>query len=314
MGYHEDEKGLVQGSEVVEEPPKEEKRAAGYDRARFLKQLGGTLFASLFLPGLLKDQFSAKANNPDVPIPEIPELPEPAEDEDILVRMMREVQRALAKPVDERHWIMVIDTRKCVGCHACTASCNAENHLPPGVVYRPVIEEEIGEYPNVTRRFIPRPCMQCDNPPCTPVCPVNATFKRPDGIVAIDYDRCIGCRYCLTACPYQARSFDWGEHYTEEKGLLGLMPYEVEPNHEYGKEWTREGQDSPIGNARKCHFCLHRVEKGLLPECVVTCIGRATFFGDKNDPNSLVSELIASNNVKRLKEELGTEPSVYYLI
>ena len=109
--------------------------------------------------------------------------------ENLLVRMQEDIRRALEKPEGERRWGMVIDTRKCVGCHACTVSCVAENKLPPGVVYRPVLDQEIGEYPNVTRRFMPRPCMQCEEPPCVHVCPVNATYTRPDGIVAIDYER-----------------------------------------------------------------------------------------------------------------------------
>jgi len=237
-------------------------------------------------------------------------MPELLLEENVLVRMQEEIQQALQKPVDQRRWVMVIDLRKCVGCHGCTVSCVAENKLPPGVVYRPVLEQEIGAYPNVTRRFIPRPCMQCDEPPCVPVCPVNATWKREDGIVAIDYDECIGCRYCITACPYSARTFDKGYTYTENTPQQ--QAYEMLSNFEYGEEWDREG--SPIDNVRKCHFCLHRLEAGELPSCVTTCMGVANYFGDANDPNSIVSELIASPNVIRLKEELGTEPKVYYLL
>ncbi|RME66128.1 MAG: (4Fe-4S)-binding protein, partial [Caldilineae bacterium] len=111
-----------------------------------------------------------------------------------------------------------------------------------------------------------------------------------------------------------ARTFDFGEYYSKDKGLLGLMPYEKAPNHEYNKAWDRADESSPVGNARKCHFCLHRIERGLLPQCVTTCMGRATYFGDANDPKSLVSELIGKPNVMRLKEELGTDPRVYYLI
>ncbi|RMG95984.1 MAG: 4Fe-4S dicluster domain-containing protein [Chloroflexi bacterium] len=241
---------------------------------------------------------------------------------DPLERMRADLARALQKPVSERRWVMVIDLRKCVGCSACTISCVAENHLPPGVVYRPVVEEEIGTFPNVTKRFLPRPCMQCDNPPCVPVCPVNATWKREDGIVTIDYDKCIGCRYCITACPYNARTFDKGLTYNDdvsETNTIALVgpanaeAYEMAATHEYGENRPRKEGRSPIGNARKCHFCLHRLEKGMLPACTTTCIGRATYFGDANDPDSLVSELIASPNVMRLKEELGTEPKVYYL-
>ena len=238
-------------------------------------------------------------------------MPDVATQESLLVRMQKDLERALKKPPRERRWVMVIDLRKCVGCSACTVSCIAENKLPPGVVYRPVIDEEIGTYPNVRRRFIPRPCMQCDNPPCVPVCPVGATWKREDGIVEIDYDACIGCRYCITACPYSARTFDFGENWTD--GTPADMPYEFLPNFEYGEEWPRDG-GSPIGNARKCTFCLHRLEQGELPACVTTCIGQANFFGDANDPESLVSELIGQPNVIRLKEELGTEPNVYYLV
>lgn len=228
------------------------------------------------------------------------------------VRMQADLRRALEKPIDQRTWIMVIDLEKCIGCSACTVACKAENHLPPGVVYRPVLEEEIGEYPNVTRRFTPRPCMQCDDPPCVPVCPVAATYKRPDGIVEIDYNRCIGCRYCVPACPYNARTFDFGDFYTDD--TPERAPYEQSASPEYGRRWVRKGQGSPIGNVRKCQFCIHRLEAGMLPACVTTCIGAATYFGDKNDPESLVSELIASTRVHRLKEELGTEPKVYYLL
>jgi Fe-S-cluster-containing dehydrogenase component len=249
----------------------------------------------------------------------------PAEpDEDVLLRMQRELKKAMAKPVEERSWVMVIDTRKCVGCHACTIACVAENNLPPGVVYRPVVTEEFGEYPNLQTRFTPRPCMQCDEPPCVPVCPVNATWKRPDGIVAIDYDKCIGCRYCLIACPYGARTSDFGESYvagvadgsdeTETVVFGAQAPWMEEPTHEYGKAWQREDHRSPEGNARKCHFCLHRLEVGQLPKCATSCIGRATYFGDANDPESLVNELIAANNVQTLLPHKGTRPRVHYIV
>ena len=166
--------------------------------------------------------------------------------------------------------------------------------------------------------------MQCDNPPCTPVCPVNATWKRPDGIVTIDYDKCIGCRYCLTACPYGARTSDFGEYYTDEAGAhgqasgatlnAGAAAWEQQPNHEYAKHWDRDGHESPMGNARKCHFCLHRLEVGQLPMCATTCIGRATYFGDANDPDALVTELVAKNRVQTLLPHHGTKPRVFYIV
>lgn len=241
--------------------------------------------------------------------PQAPAATAEAPKESLLLRMQRELRRAMEKPIEQRRWVMVLDLRKCIGCSACTIACKAENQLPPGVVYRPVLEEELGTYPNVTRRFIPRPCMQCDDPPCVPVCPVGATYKRPDGIVEIDYDKCIGCRYCIVACPYAARYFDFGEQYAD--GTPEPQRYEEMPAFEYGRRWSRGAVE---GVARKCHFCIHRLEEGMLPACVTTCIGLATFFGDANDPDSLVSELMASPNAVRLKEELGTEPKVYYLM
>ena len=177
----------------------------GNGRRNFLKAaLAGAAVAT----GLARREASAGVAPGEKPLPELPAGDNP------LLHMQRELHRALKKPIERRRWVMVIDLRKCVGCSACTIACVAENKLPPGVVYRPVMEEEIGEYPNVTRRFLPRLCNQCDNPPCVPVCPVKATYKRPDGIVEINYEQCIGCRYCLPACPYGARTSDFGEFYT----------------------------------------------------------------------------------------------------
>lgn len=246
--------------------------------------------------------------------------PSPDTGEDPLVRMQRELVQAMGKPVEERSWGMVIDRRKCVGCHACTVACIAENHLPPGVVYRPVVVEERGEFPRVSLRYTPRPCMHCDEPPCVSVCPVSATWKRPDGVVAMDYDACIGCRYCATACPYGARTADFGDTYQQDAArgadgqvVAGDAPDERTATREYGKAWERASHGSPVGNVRKCHFCLHRLEQGMLPACTSTCIGRATVFGDLNDPDSLVSELAARSDVETLLPHKGTRPRVFYI-
>ena len=293
--------------------PAEHDRATGQRPSRrtllaqCLAAAGGAAALLAERPGQAQDDSGGDAA-------QVPDRPEAFVDGNILERMLEDLSRALAKPMDQRRWVMVIDLQKCIGCQACTASCQAENNLPPGVVYRPVVEQEEGEFPNVRKRFTPRPCMQCANPPCTPVCPVSATYKRPDGIVAVDYDVCIGCRYCLVACPYNARTTDFGEFHGD--GTPEIMDYETRPNFEYGRPWQREpGQsDSPIGNAHKCHFCLHRIENGLLPACVTTCLGGATYFGDYQDAESLVHELVGSGRTMRLLEEMGTEPMTFYLV
>lgn len=301
----------------------------GMNRREFVRA-GGLVAAGLAAAGgvVVKDRLAKPPKDP-VGKGTIRSLPvlnniKPQLNDDVLIRMQRDLVAAMKKPVEQRRWVMVIDSRKCVGCSACTVGCVAENKLPPGVVYRPVVTEELGEFPNVQLRFTPRPCMQCDEPPCVPVCPVNATWKRPDGIVTINYDRCIGCRYCLTACPYGARTSDFGESYTDEAGAhgqataatlnAGAHTWEDQDSHEYAKHWNRTGHKSPAGNARKCHFCLHRLEVGQLPMCATTCIGRATYFGDSNDPDSLVMELITKHNTQMLLPHKGTKPRVFYIV
>lgn len=221
------------------------------------------------------------------------------------------VEVALARGEETRQprWAMVIDLAKCIGCDTCTVSCKAENRTPPGVTYNVVLTEEKGNLPNVMVINTPRPCMQCDRPPCAQVCPVRATYKMANGITAIDYDRCIGCRYCITACPYGARSFDFGDSYEAE-----MLGYEAIQAPEYGvQRGKRQGQKAPKGTTRKCHFCFHRLQRGEEPACVETCLGDARYFGDLNDPGSVVSKLAKSPRAFHLKEEMGTHPRVIYL-
>lgn len=197
---------------------------------------------------------------------------------------------------------MVIDLKVCVGCHACTVACKASNGTPPDIYFARVHEREVGEYPNARREFLPVLCNHCDNPPCVEVCPTGASYKRSDGIVAVNSDICIGCRSCATSCPYEQR------HYVEP-GLLsqgyfkdGLTLYE---NFKY-QRWTE-------GTVIKCDFCMDRVDKGLNPACVDTCPPEARIFGDLEDPESRVSKLLKERESFTLLPDAGTKPSVHYL-
>lgn len=178
-----------------------------------------------------------------------------------------------------KNYAMIIDLRRCIGCHACTAACKMENDVPYGN-YRVWVEEgEKGDYPrNVMSLKLPRQCNQCRKAPCEQVCPVGATYYSEEGVVLIHSDRCIGCRYCIAACPYDARF--------------------INPK---------------TNTAEKCTFCYHRLEAGLLPACVSTCVGNARLFGDLNDPESIVSKTLAEFPTSVLKPEIGTEPHVYYI-
>ena len=238
---------------------------------------------------------------------------------DILVTMQEDLERALKKKPEEVRWAMLLDLRKCVGCHACTIACVSENKLPPKLYYRPVFEYEQGKYPSVSRSYLPRPCMQCDKPPCVAACPVKgpdgATWKETKGIgtgiVPVNYAKCIRCGRCVPACPYDARTMDNGSFHTE--GTPQLMKYETMPSFEYGKNWPRSGKNQPVGNARKCHFCMHRLANGMLPQCITTCIGRIGYFGDESDPQSLIAQVKRANRIQVLKPGKGTAPRVYYV-
>lgn len=194
------------------------------------------------------------------------------------------------------HYAMVIDLNTCVGCNACMAACAMENQTPvwKGSWRTYVHENEIGSTEQVRRRFFPRLCNHCSNPPCLTVCPTGATYQRADGIVLIDPARCMGCRACAMACPYDAR-------------------YEVTYGDiDEGRAFYGELQRT-VPSMDKCSFCSHRVDQGRKPACVETCVGSARQFGDLDDPSDPVAQLVASGVARPLMPHLGTRPNVYYI-
>ncbi len=224
------------------------------------------------------------------------------------VQFIRHGQASETTPPGTRKWAMVIDQSKCTGCGYCTLACRAHNDIPPEISWNVVTKSGMAGGKDI---YLSRPCMQCTHAPCVDVCPVKASFYRSDGIVQMDYDRCIGCRYCEVACPYGARSFNWKKF----DGPNPAVPEWGEP----------EIPRRPRGVVEKCSFCYQRIDRGLslgqvpgidqdaTPACVVVCPVGARQFGDLGDPDSNVSKLLRGRVSYRLREDLGTSPRVFYL-
>ncbi len=172
----------------------------------------------------------------------------------------------------------VIDNRTCIGCHACTVACKSEHDVPIGVNRTHVKYIETGTYPNSSREFSVHRCNHCEDAPCTDICPTNALFTRDDGIVDFDSDRCIGCKACMQACPYDALHID--------------------PN---------------TSTAAKCNYCAHRIEHSYEPACVIVCPTESITSGDLDDPNSKIAQLVATQETTVRKPESGATPNLFYI-
>lgn len=182
--------------------------------------------------------------------------------------------------IAKKRFIMVIDLRRCTGCQSCSLACKSEFQVPIGGFRSWVRVSEKGKFPNTKKYFLPRNCNHCTDSQCVSVCPTGASqIREQDGVVIIDKDICIGCSACVAACPYNCRYFNKNTH-----------------------------------TADKCDFCIDRVEKGIVPSCVNTCPPEARQFGDQNDHDSIVYQLLENNSTRVLKPELGTNPQIFYIV
>jgi Fe-S-cluster-containing dehydrogenase component len=228
----------------------------------------------------------------------------------------REVKVSATPPIPGVLFGYALDLSRCIGCRRCVYGCVDENNQSrdPQTHWITVLEmdKETGvnlqnanafydhkTVPEPGKFYMPVACQHCENPPCVKVCPVQATWKEPDGIVVIDYDWCIGCRCCISACPYGARHFNWGKP--------KIPSDQLNPNTEYLGNRPR-----PRGVVEKCSFCLQRTRKGLYPKCVEVCPVGARKFGNLLDPDSEIRYIIENKRVFILKEELNTQPKFFY--
>ena len=291
-------------------------------RRTTLKALGATLGAAAFARAMAP----LAAWPEDLSIDELLQRHYKELSRDDMVRVLRRLEQETleqygavvtiddVRPIPEVQFGYALNLSVCVGCRKCAEACHVENNHDRATnqSYIRVLEIKNGSVdlamgtvdydhavPKKGRSYMPVQCHQCDNAPCVSVCPIEATWKEPDGIVVVDYNWCIGCRYCEAACPYHARRFNW--HKPE------ISAEEINPDQAYLSNRVR-----PQGVMEKCTFCLHRTRKGRLPACLEACPTGARVFGNMLDPNSEIRWVLENKRTFVLKEDLGTRPRFFY--
>jgi molybdopterin-containing oxidoreductase family iron-sulfur binding subunit len=293
-------------------------------RRSFLKAGVGTMAAFAALAGVLEPLRSLEGG---INLDEFLQNHYKRLSPDMMAEILRRIEKEIGaeygakvtvndpKPIEGVEFAYALNLSRCNGSRKCVTACMNENNQSrdPEMQYIRVVEMESGSFdlekgnhfydseqvPNEGKYYLPVQCHQCAEPPCTKVCPVEATWTEPDGVTVIDYNWCIGCRYCMAACPYEARRFNFSKPVIPKE--------EINPNMGYLSNRIR-----PVGVVEKCHFCLHRTREGKYPACMEACPTGARVFGNLRDPDSEIRHILQNKRVYILKEEAGTVPRFFY--